>query len=286
MAGHHKEPIDRKNPTMFLFLVDQSGSMSEPFGSQSGKTKAQGVVDAINRIIQGLVFRSSMGNEIADRYYLGLIGYNNSINVGFGGALQGKFQTPVSEVGNNPLRIETRVKKVDDGAGGLVDQKVSFPVWLDPVAVGRTKMREALEVAKETVADFVAGFPESYPPIVINITDGVPTDAKEPDFPEVEAAAAALRSVVNKNGSNVLLFNIHISSQEARPISFPNQEDQLPDVYSKLLFRMSSPMTDEMCRIANATEAEIELHPGARGFVFQGDLVSVILLLDIGTRKV
>lgn len=84
MSNLHKEPIDRKNPTFFLFLVDQSGSMSEPLCGQAGKTKAQGVADAINRLIQGLVFRCSMGNEIADRYYMGLIGYNNSINVGFG----------------------------------------------------------------------------------------------------------------------------------------------------------------------------------------------------------
>lgn len=279
----YTEPIDRLNPTFFLFLVDQSGSMSEPFAGQANYTKAQGVADAINRLIFTLVARCSRGNEIIDRYYMGMIGYNNSINLGFGGELKGRYQVPVSDVGKNPLRVETRVKKVHDGAGGIIEQRTNMQVWVEPVSSGRTKMREALEVAKESVSNFVADFPASYPPIVINITDGMPTDAtKETGFPEVDAAALALRSVANQNGSNVLLFNIHISAVAGTPIVYASHEGQLADGYSRLLFRMSSPLTDEMCRLANA--AEIEIPTGARGFVFQGDLVSVIQLLDIGTR--
>jgi hypothetical protein len=143
-------------------------------------------------------------------------------------------------------------------------------------------MREALEIAKDSVADFVQSFPESFPPIVFNITDGMPSDSTPPDFPEVEQAALALRQVANKNGSTALLFNMHLSAQEAQPVLFPSTEERLPDRFSRLLFRMSSPLTDEMLRIANATE--MDFAKGAKGFVFQGDAVSVIQLLDIGTK--
>ena len=54
--------ISRVNPTCFLFLVDQSGSMAERFGGESGKTKAQGVADAINRLFETLVTRCSKGD--------------------------------------------------------------------------------------------------------------------------------------------------------------------------------------------------------------------------------
>ena len=47
--------ISRVNPTCFLFLIDQSGSMAERFGGEAGKTKAEGVADAINRLLQTLV---------------------------------------------------------------------------------------------------------------------------------------------------------------------------------------------------------------------------------------
>jgi hypothetical protein len=33
-----------------------------------------------------------------------------------------------------PARIEQRMKKVEDGAGGLVEQPIRFPVWFDPKA--------------------------------------------------------------------------------------------------------------------------------------------------------
>ena len=44
--------ISRTNPTCFVFLVDQSSSMLEPFGGQAGKRKDEGVAEAINRLHQ------------------------------------------------------------------------------------------------------------------------------------------------------------------------------------------------------------------------------------------
>ena len=41
--------LSRTNPGCFLFLIDQSSSMAEPFGAQPEKPKAEGVADAINR---------------------------------------------------------------------------------------------------------------------------------------------------------------------------------------------------------------------------------------------
>ena len=78
MTKQHTERVERKNPTFFVFLVDQSGSMSEPFAGQSNRRKADGVADAINRLIVELVLRCSEGATIADRYYMGLIGYNGA----------------------------------------------------------------------------------------------------------------------------------------------------------------------------------------------------------------
>lgn len=283
MPNPHEEQIDSKNPTFFLFLVDQSGSMSQPFEGFGDRTMADGVATVINRIIRELVLQCSTGDRIRDRYYIGMIGYNNEINLGFGGELAGRYQIPVSEVGQCPLRMETRVKKLVDDTGDIIETTEKFLVWVDPVAKGKTRMCEALDLAKESVANFVEEHPGSFPPIVINITDGVPTDAGDPPFAPVETAATAIQSVKNENGSNVLLFNIHITPKQANPIMFPTNEEGLRSGYSKLLFRMSSPLTDRMVQLANMQEAD-DIAPGSRGFVYQGDLVSVVRLLQIGTR--
>ena len=40
------------------------------------------------------------------------------------------LQTAInSALANNPLRVEQRTRRVDDGAGGLIEQKFKFPAW-------------------------------------------------------------------------------------------------------------------------------------------------------------
>src|SRR5256885_15696862 len=74
------------------------------------------------------------------------------------------------------LRIEERVKKSDDGAGGVMDQTVKFPVWFDPYSKGGTPMCAALKEATKITQTWCQEHPNGFPPIVINITDGEATD--------------------------------------------------------------------------------------------------------------
>src|SRR5271157_134647 len=103
--------ISRANPTCFLFLVDQSGSMERTFAAQPDRTLAQGVADAINRLLRDLVRACSNGEIIFDRYAIGVIGYGNDISLGFSGNLAGGCLHWVSEIKNNPLRSEQRRKR-------------------------------------------------------------------------------------------------------------------------------------------------------------------------------
>lgn len=268
--------ISRTNPTCLLFLVDQSGSMRLPFGREQSIRKADGVSDAINRLLYGFVLRSTSGDHVLDRYYIGVFGYGKRIGSALGGELAGQGLVPVSAIATKPLRLETRVKKVPDGAGGLVEAQTKFPIWLDPVADSpTTPMCEALREVKKTIESFISSCPKAFPPIVINITDGAATDG------DPEPLAAELRGLTTEDG-NVLLFNVHISSKELPPIELPVSENELPDERARLLYRMSSPLPEKM--IAEARSLEQKVPDGARGFVFNADLVSVIQFLDIGTR--
>src|SRR5689334_9187604 len=135
--------LSRTNPTCLLFMIDQSGSMAEPFGgpsSKENKPKAQGVSDGINRLLQNLVLKCAKGDGIRDYMSVGVIGYGNEIGWALGGALAGQKLVPVSALANFPLRIEDRNRKIDDGAGGLIDQKFKFPIWVEPRATGKTPM--------------------------------------------------------------------------------------------------------------------------------------------------
>ncbi len=266
--------VSRANPSAFVFLIDQSKSMEEPFGGGQGKRKADGVSDAINRLLQNLVIKCAKGEGINDYYVIGVIGYGGKVQPAFGGALAGKFLVPISEVANNPTRVEERTKKVDDGAGGLVDQTIKFPVWLEPVMDNGTPMGEAFKMAHQLLQTWIANHPDSYPPIVINITDG-----EYNNDPTQEAQALAGLST---SDGNTLLFNCHISGHAAAPIVFPNSDAGLPDAWARKLFELSSLLPQSMSNSAIGEGFPIGVD--ARGFAFNADLVDLIRFLDIGTR--
>jgi hypothetical protein len=123
--------ISRTNPTALIFLLDQSSSMLEAFGAQPEKRKADGVADALNRLIQNLVLKCAKAEGIRDFFHVGMISYGGRVQSAFGGALAGQDLVPVSRIADNPLRIEVRTRKIDDEAGGLIEQPFKFPVWFE-----------------------------------------------------------------------------------------------------------------------------------------------------------
>src|SRR2546425_7521625 len=104
--------ISRTNPTCFLFLVDQSSSMLEPFGAQPEKKKSEGVADAINRLLQNLVLKCAKADGVRDYFHVGIITYGGQVRPGLGGKLARKTIVPISEIANNPIRGEERPRLV------------------------------------------------------------------------------------------------------------------------------------------------------------------------------
>lgn len=270
----YQAEISRSNPSMFLFLIDQSGSMQDKFGGGGGR-KDQAVADAINRLLQNLAIKCAKSEGVRDYYHVGVLGYGANVGPAFGGSLAGKDLVPISTIADSPVEIEERTKKVEDGAGGLVEQKIRFPIWFKPVANGGTPMVQVLTKAQKIVEQWVSQHPDGFPPIVINITDGETTDG------DPLKASEQVRALKTSDG-NVLLFNVHVSSIEGSKFEFPNTESELPDQFAKLLYKMSSELPEH---IRNAAEQEgYRVTPQSRGFVFNADIVSVIRFLDIGTR--
>jgi hypothetical protein len=267
--------ISRANPTCFLFLIDQSKSMLGPTSGAPDRRKADAVADSINRLLYTLVLRCVWGQQVLDRFHVGVIGYGRQVTSGLGGPLAGRDLVPVSEVARSPLRVEQRVNKVDDGRGHLVEQPVRFPIWFEPAADGKTPMVAALERAAAVVGGFVVEHPTCYPPLVVNLSDGEATDGNP------EMAAAHIRQLSSDDGCT-LLFNVHLSSTPARPIEFPDSEAGLPDDFARRLFRMSSCLPPPM--LGPARQAGLDVSGASRGFVFNADLASVVRFLDIGTR--
>jgi hypothetical protein len=263
--------ISQRNPTCYIFLIDQSGSMSEVIANEPGRIKADVIKDLINRFLMNLVINCVRGDGVVrDYFYVSVIGYGLNVGSAFIGPLANKNLVPISEISDKPARLEERLK--DDGAGGVV--KTKFPIWIDAVADGQTPMCQALNKAKGLLESWLSQHPNCHPPIVINITDGTATDGN-PLIPAEE-----LKNLKSSEG-NVLLYNIHLSSRSATTIIFPNSEANLPTQCAHLLYSMSSPLIDDQITYANKAH-EMNLEKNSRGFVYNADPISIFFALDLG----
>jgi hypothetical protein len=268
--------ISRSNPSCLMFLIDQSGSMGDSFaGNEARRKKCTGVADAINKLLQNLVIKCAKEEGVRDYFSVAVIGYGAQVGSAYVGQLAGRELVPISEIANLPARVEERTRSVEDGAGGLVNQAIRFPIWFDPIANGGTPMCEAFGRAASQLETWVAQHPNAFPPVVINITDGEATDG------DPSAEAEKIKKLRTSDGET-LLFNVHLSAAADKPIEFPESETGLPDQYAQLLFRMSSVLPEHL--LGQARNEGYRVTQGSKGFVFNADLVAVVKFLDIGTR--
>lgn len=267
--------ISRNNPSCFLFLIDQSGSMDEKIPA-IGKSKAQFLADVLNKTLYQLIIRCSRAEGVRNYFEIGVLAYgDNTVCSGLGGALSEGVMHPVSAVADHPLRIEERTKTVDDGAGGFVKQSTKFPIWFEPVMSGNTPMCAAFRQAAEVLVDWCDQHPNAYPPTVIHVTDGQSTDG------DPELIVDQLKLIATQNG-DCLVFNLHVDANESEPVMFPVIESVLPDQFSRLLFRMSSQIPPNLLPIAR------DYYPGtaddALFFAYMAGIEATVNFFEIGTR--
>lgn len=276
----YQQTFSRTNPGCVVFLVDRSDSMRRDWG-RSGTTLAQGAARALNKILLDLCVKSTKGvGEQARHYFdVGVFGYGacpvaggEGVESAFGGALTGQAIVPVPQLFDNPLAV-VEEPSVDAVPGGRI------PIWVEPVFGYRTPMCQAIAVAGAHVFDWAAAHPHSFPPIVINITDGFVTDSPF-DGAHLAEWAGRLTSIETSDGK-ALLLNIFLSADGAPEVLFPASPAGLPEPGPQL-FDMSSPLPKTM--VANARASHVGVPDGGRGFVFNAGLATLVRFLEIGTR--
>ncbi|MDD2815510.1 MAG: VWA domain-containing protein [Thiotrichaceae bacterium] len=261
----YKKLIGVANPGFILILVDQSASMNDAFNT--GEAKKDVAAKAVNRVIDAIGMACQSGNNVKDRCFISVIGYGARIDLQVFGM--------ISQLADNPKRIDRVKKKESDGAGGLVELDIQMPIWLEPKADNGTPMAEAFELAYKTIEDWIERYPDNFPPVVINITDGEPNDQS--------ATFTAAKKVMEQKTSdgNVLVLNAHISDASAGEICLPNTDGMFNNPYAKFLFSISSMLPDTL--ISAAEKAGFSPQTHSRGFVFNAGPESMIKLLNFGS---
>lgn len=263
----YSAPISRQHPACVVLLLDQSGSMSSSMNvpGRGAISRKQAVADVVNRLLGELVLSCTKGTEVYDRFHVGVVTYGDSVACApcFNGL------EPLSNVAVRNCKVERRSLQNPDGTAS----DVSFPIWFEPQSSGGTPMCEALERARSLVEPWLADHPESFPPIIFNITDGDSTDGNP------LSAMQALKGIGTQDGP-CLLFSCLLG--EGPSVLWPSHASQVPVGNMQALFEGASELPD-MMRNRAAEAHRLNLPPGARGVVLNAALVDLVRLLDIGT---
>jgi hypothetical protein len=260
----YQELLSSSKPGLIIIMIDQSGSMSDPYGDS---TKANFAGLAVNRVIAEIITACTAGDEIKDRCYVAVVGYGSGVKVA--------FLDKVSDLAKNP-NTTTLKKKVSDGSGGLVEVDEVVRVFVNPTSSGGTPMTEAFKQAYQGVEKFISGNPDSFPPIVINITDGEPNDLNT-----ATTEAKKLAQLKTTDG-NVIIMNAHISTASAGKVELPSNNSGFSgNKFANFLFDISTVLPENLAN--RAKDVGFNVQPGSRGFVFNADAETLIRILNFGS---
>lgn len=265
----YDQMIQTAHPGLLIILIDQSGSMDEAYGT--GR-KMDFAALAINRCIYEIIESCKSGDETKNRCQIGVYGYGeHGAELLIGGW--------ASEIEKKALRVQTIPRKVPDHAGGLVDAPLQLPVFIEPKANGSTPMDKVFDEARQLIeSTWLTRYPDSFPPIVINITDGAPDDVA------LATQAAQRLTALRSNDGNLLLFNAHISDGNAAELCLPSM---LPawgeqDVCARFLYQISSEIPPQM--FARATQAGLNPSAGAKGCLYRAGAEMLTKLIVFGSN--
>ena len=275
----YQRRITRKNPGLVVFLLDRSDSMKQKWGNLP-YSLAEGAANALNAILLDLLFTSQVEPGKPYHYFdVGVFGYglrpatrDEGVEPAFAGNLAGQPIIPLPNLRDNQIGMR------DEPSEDIGAPPSRVPVWIEPAYGHKTPMCEAIAVAGGHVYNWTSEHPDSFPPIVINITDGMVTDSPFQGA-SIDDWAQRLVGIQTSDGPT-LLFNIFLSPTPANTVVFPPAPSGLP-VPGPDLFRISSPLPPPM--VANAAGAGMTLQPGARGFAFNADRQTLAAFLNVGT---
>ncbi len=275
--------INRKNPSAFVFLLDQSASMSsEILHKGEQKSLAQIVSDMINDLLNELIGRCTKSEGIRDYFEVCVIGYGQDskhANILWENNLKNKDWVSISELKNNAMYEKRTVAKTIRGK--TKTQVMDVPYWFKPKSTSLTPMCNAFEKTYELLRRWIKekGNEGSYPPVVINITDGIQTDCSKEELIESAQKVQAL----NTRDGHVLVLNCHLSSSNKLTVKFPLSNSELENRYSLQLYEMSSIMPESFNNEISSIRRDNDIYNDYRGMVFNANMDDLFSFIDIGT---
>lgn len=251
----------RNNPGLILFLVDQSGS-TEDIMPADGHTIAENIADLVNSCITEAIKQATVpvgddDEECKHEICFVIIGYGGKGNPD-DEKDEGNWK---AELLMAPKYSDVIYKEYQPQRSAISNLEI-LPI-LAPAHGGGTPMASAYTTAFNILKQWNQSHDsEKDPvPVIINITDGEPTDNTD----DLRKAVEDIKNLKTADGSP-LIVNLHLSANpNAQELKAPSNIEDCYDDYAKLMFEISTEVTDD---IVNNSDPIQKLHipSGARLF--------------------
>jgi hypothetical protein len=247
----YQTSITRRTPACVVIMVDQSEAMARPWAGHEETLAGLAARMANDMLLELCVASMPRSGEWRHYFDAGVFGYRT--RPGAAGVLESLLRpagikanlVAILEIATHPLRLDKRPEG---------DSVVTHPVWVESgYGHGRPTCQAMAEIGQYAY-EWAATHVDSFPPVIINITGGVPTDSPY-DGADFREWAERLAGVATRHGS-ALLFNVLLTPGGKELARFPESADALPPPAAEI-FAMSSLLPGPL---ASGAEAR----PGAR----------------------
>lgn len=246
-----------KNPGLLIILVDQTNTAS-----------FLGVPDIVNALIEEIILLCFDGQKPKNKSYISIIGYNNNVRLLLSGDLQ-YFEA-------NPIRVEGVIKKISDGAGGILEIETPAPIWIQEEysdSEGRN-MYEAFELSNDIIKGWIEQYPERPAPIIINIASGPPYDSfsyyTESMLLKVTDFVESIKTISTKTSNEkIQIINVLVEDSLNKYI-FPLKNSSFTSAQD-FFYEISTELTDIQGIYGAAEYQQLVLDGGTRSFIYNMD---------------
>ena len=314
----YSKKVTSAEPALLILLIDQSSSMGHTLvetdqgESYSSAKMAKYVTD---RFLYEAMQECVSGTEFKPYLDLAVIGYSSD---------QPEYDTPGKKIRSAlpKIPLEKFPFSVTELPNTFIAKNVIDPndnsmfpkpkrEWVEARADAYTSTLAAFTKAREIIEKWLPDHQTSFPPVVINITDGMPTDdeplariwqkymddlsvaqSKE-DFEASRLGDVSQSNVliesqkirkIGTDDGNCLVCNCHITIEKIVRIRFPSSSDRAESVnpFAKIMYHMSS-IIPESLREMGISELNLPLEPNSRFFLFNAEVDDMIKFMKFGS---
>lgn len=266
--------ISEGNPVGVFFILNQSDPTKEIISFDSTEmSKASAECGIIDQVINELIVQNTSNGVIDDRYNIAVLGYGDYVF----NCLKGKGIQSLNELNDNPIFVKTYIKEIRTRQGAkTIEQK--RPVWVKPRSRGGAYLNKALNSVKKLVDKWTEEHMDSFPPIIIHITEYRYHGAEDSEMIQL---AKEIKSLLTNDG-NALFFNIHLTwNENTVPVVFPSNESKISEsYYGSMYYLMSSVLPQSFYNNMRIRENSTEYQEQHIGFAMNikiSDLLPTIL---------